>query len=55
MLKAFLGVMIMGRPGEPEFVSAELTNNPASELLTCAADPLESIDFQLGDRGLSGE
>jgi len=29
MLKAFLGVMIMGRPGEPEFVSAELTNNPA--------------------------
>ncbi len=29
MLKAFLGVMIMGRPGEPEFASAELTNNPA--------------------------
>ena len=29
MLKAFLGVMIMGRPGEPEFVSDELTNNPA--------------------------
>lgn len=29
MLKAFLGVMIMGRPGEPEFAFAELSNNPA--------------------------
>jgi len=29
MLKSFLGVMVMGRPAEPEFVFAELTNNPA--------------------------
>lgn len=29
LLKAFLGVMLMGRPAEPEFVHAELTNNPA--------------------------
>jgi len=29
LLKSFLGVMLMGRPAEPEFVHAELTNNPA--------------------------
>jgi len=29
MVKSFLGVMVMGRPAEPEFVYAELTNNPA--------------------------
>ena len=29
MLKSFLGVMVMGRPAEPEFVFADLTNNPA--------------------------
>jgi hypothetical protein len=29
MLKAFLGVMLMGRPAEPEFVHDELTGNPA--------------------------
>ena len=29
MFKAFLGLMLMGRPAEPEFVYAELTSNPA--------------------------
>jgi len=29
LLKSFLGVMLMGRPAEAEFVHAELTNNPA--------------------------
>ena len=49
MLKSFLGVMVMGRPAEPEFVHAELTNNP-SFARTCGFTlPVPEFGYQATD------
>jgi hypothetical protein len=49
MLKAFLGVMIMGRPGEPEFASAELTNNPAFARTCGFTLPVPDFGYRASD------